>query len=143
MQVNPHVFRIVKQLRGLITSRRDFPIRCMAREETTPDQLENVAKQFDRLGQAVRELAAILNQNNVPNVRLHLGTLSNVLMPQLDHWLNVAKSNANDDVGNFLRGIESRSIVQKRYDEKRKLKSAKSGAKPSKKVTRATSKKTP
>lgn len=114
----------------------------MAREETTFDQLEDVAKQFDRLGQAVREVAETLKKNNVPNVRLHLGTLSNVLMPQLDHWLNIAQANARDDVGTYLRGIESRSLVQKRYDEKRKLKSAQPDAKPAKKQKRATSKKT-
>jgi hypothetical protein len=70
----------------------------MAREQTTTGQVD---------------------KNGVPHVRLHLGTLSNVLMPQLDHWLNVAQSNTSDDVGAYLRGIESRSVVQKRYDEKR------------------------
>lgn len=105
----------------------------MAREDTTPEQIESLAALLSGISTSIAGIAAQLKQNKVPTARLHLGTLTNVLIPQIEHWLDVAQSNANEDVRSFLRGIEPRSKIQKRYDQNRKRAAAK---KPAKKVSK-------
>lgn len=113
----------------------------MAREATTPDQIKALAAKLGEIEAAICLLATNVEKANVPQVRLHLGTLTNILIPQIEHWIDVAQLNANDDIRDFQRGVESRSLVQKRYDGNRKLASATRGAKATAKGKASSSKK--
>lgn len=107
----------------------------MAREETSPDQLETLGNQLAAVAKSIIDLAEQLKKQGVPNVRLHLGKLTNIIIPSLEHWLDVAELNSKEDVRAYLRGVESPSAIQKRYDENRKRAAAK---KPSGAVTKRT-----
>lgn len=106
----------------------------MAREETTAEQVQGLAEHIGEIHKAISQIAEMMNKDDVPSVRLHLGTLTNTLIPQIQHWVEIAKVNANDDIRAYLRGVESRSAIQKRYNEKRVRLAAKkaprSGGKP-------------
>lgn len=113
----------------------------MAREETTAEQIVDLGKQVVGIGTTIDEIAEQIRKLGAPSVRLHLGTLTNVIIPQLQHWLDVAQSNANEDLRSFQRGIESKSLMQKRYNEKRALSAAKNRSAQTKKVARPSRKK--
>lgn len=113
----------------------------MAREETKSDQLRQLAAELGELQSAIIRIADEMDRNGVPHVRLHLGTFKNVFLPNAHHWVSVAQLNSIDDSRAYLKGIETTSAIQKRYDEKRKLKNAKPEAKPAKKAKRINSKK--
>jgi hypothetical protein len=121
-------------------------LRCMsnalmAREETTAEQIAELGKQVVGIGATINEIAEQIRKLGAPSVRLHLGTLTNVVIPQLQHWLDVARTNANEDLRSFQRGIESKSLMQKRYNEKRALSAAKKSEIVTKKSVKTSSKK--
>jgi hypothetical protein len=93
----------------------------MAREATSPEELEKLGAQLGAVAKSIIDLASQLRSQSIPAVRLHLGTLTNSILPDLEHWLDVAEFNSKEDVRAYLRGAESPSAMQRRYDEKRKL----------------------
>lgn len=114
----------------------------MAREATTSTDLRGLAKKIGGISAAIEDMASLLETNSVPSVRLHLGMLTKRLIPEMEHWLDVAQLNSKDDVRSYLLGIESKSVLQKRYDENRKRAAAKRADAPAKKESRPSKKTT-
>lgn len=114
----------------------------MAREETTVEDLEKLARALSGVSGAVDSMIKQMKENDVPSVRLHLAMLTKRLLPQLEHWADIAQLHSRDDVRSYLAGIESPSAAQRRYNENRKLASAKKSKADAKKVPRSSQKKT-
>lgn len=107
----------------------------MAREDVTAEEFAALAKKVSTISSGMDEIVRHMKDSGVPNVRVHLAMLTKRLLPQIEHWLDVAQLHVRDDVRSYLLGVESPSAAQKRYNENRKRAAArKSTPKPSKKT---------
>lgn len=96
----------------------------MARTETTIDDLKGFAAQFDEWSAAILDIVAMMEEINMPAVELHSQTVLGLHFPAIEKFVGQAVLDAKVQKTHFIRGTETRSATQRRYNQKRKLRDA-------------------
>ncbi len=97
----------------------------MARTETTADELREIATKFSDWSAAILSIVDLMEEVHMPCVELHSQTFLGLHVPAIEKFVGQATLDAKVQQAHFIRGTETRSATQRRYNQKRKLKDAK------------------
>jgi hypothetical protein len=105
----------------------------MARNAHTSDDFDSMAAELSGAVDALKEIATLMRESELPFSLIHGTTASNVYVPALLDWIGKAKVDTQSQVRAHLAGKQSKAEFHKQQNQSRKAAAAK---KPWKKATK-------
>jgi hypothetical protein len=99
--------------------------RGMARSDHTADEFESLAKELASGVEALKAIAKLMRDNEMPSALVHGTSSQNRYVPLVLNWIEKTSSDVKMQLRAYLAGVQSDAERRKRYNENQKLAAAK------------------